>query len=246
MIPTRKTSLITGLVVFFVGVVALFPARVAYHWFAPDTVQMSGIEGTLWSGTAAEFSTAGVYLRDLNWRVRPLALITGKLAVSVAATPSSGFLEANAAIGLGGNIAVSGLNGSVPLKMLAVPLRMPGLAGDASLQFERIDVKDGLPVVVDGTLAVANLVAPMIDPSPLGTYRAEFSSVEDGIVASVEDVGGVFDLAGGLRVSSDRSYEFIGQVAPTDRTPEKLQRQLRFLGSPNDRGQHEIRLEGSL
>ena len=27
---------------------------------------------------------------------------------------------------------------------------------------------------------------------------------------------------------------------------DKLRRQLRFLGSPNDRGQHDIRLEGQL
>ena len=65
-------------------------------------------------------------------------------------------------------------------------------------------------------------------------------------MASVEDVNGVFDVAGSLTVSEDRSYQFIGKVAATEGTSEKLQRQLRFLGSPNDRGQHDIRLEGRL
>jgi hypothetical protein len=35
-------------------------------------------------------------------------------------------------------------------------------------------------------------------------------------------------------------------VAANEQTTEKLRGQLRFLGSPNERGQHEIRLEGSL
>jgi len=35
-------------------------------------------------------------------------------------------------------------------------------------------------------------------------------------------------------------------VAATDRTSEKLRRQLGFLGTPNERGQHDIRLEGQL
>ena len=88
----------------------------------------------------------------------------------------------------------------------------------------------------------------MIDSNrtPLGSYRAEFMTTESGVVASVEDSGAVFDLAGSLTLSPDRSFLFLGQVAATDQTPEKLRQQLRFLGTPNERGQHEIRFEGSL
>ena len=125
---------------------------------------------------------------------------------------------------------------------------MPGLAGNSSLQFERIVIRDGLPTEVEGTFAVAALVAPMIDSNraPLGSYRAEFMTTESGVVASVEDSAAVFDLAGSLTLSPDRSFLFLGQVASTNETPEKLRNQLRFLGTPNERGQHEIRFEGSL
>ena len=62
----------------------------------------------------------------------------------------------------------------------------------------------------------------------------------------IEDTAGVFDLAGSLNIYADGRYEFRGLVAANDRTSDKLRGQLRFLGSPNERGQHEIRLEGSL
>ena len=246
MIFSRKTLVSIGLLTFVTAFVVLFPARVAYDWFAPPTVRVSGLEGSVWSGTAAEASVGGVYLRELKWRLRPLRLLTGKLAASIEAAPSSGFLEADVAVGIGGTVTLSNVNGSLPLSTFASMASMPGLSGNASIQFAELRVKDGLPIAAEGTLAVDNLVAPMVDPSPIGGYRAEFFTDDGAVIASIEDVNGAFDLAGSLTVSADRNYQFIGKVAATDSTSDKLKRQLRYLGMPNERGQHDIRLEGQL
>jgi general secretion pathway protein N len=243
---SRKTLLLVGLLTFAAAFVVRFPARVAYNWFAPPALHVSGLQGSIWSGSATEVSAAGLYLRDLNWRLRPLGLLVGKLAASVEASPSSGFLEADVAAGLGGSISLSNVNGSLPLSDFSSIVRMPGLAGNASVQFEELRVREGLPVAAKGTLAVVNLVAPLVDPSSIGGYRAEFFTDDNGVNASIEDVNGVFDLAGSLTITADRNYQFLGKVAATDGTSEKLRRQLRFLGTPNERGQHDIRLEGQL
>ena len=42
--------LLAGVLAMLVALVALFPARVAYHWFAPDAVRVSGIDGSIWQG----------------------------------------------------------------------------------------------------------------------------------------------------------------------------------------------------
>jgi general secretion pathway protein N len=241
-----KALVAVGLLTFVAAFVALFPARVAYHWFAPAAVQASGLDGSIWSGSATEVTAAGLYLRDVQWRLKPVQLFTGKLAAWIEAEPSTGFLEADVAAGLGGDIRLRNVNASLPLRDLAAIARMPGLSGTASLQLEELRIRDGLPVVAVGTVAIADLVAPMVDPSSIGGYRAEFFTEDAAVVASVEDVNGVFDLAGSLTVTADRKYQFIGKVAATGNTSEKLKRQLRFLGTPNDRGQHDIRLEGQL
>jgi general secretion pathway protein N len=98
---SRKSLLLVGLLTFVTAVILMFPARVAYDWFAPPALQLSGLEGTVWSGSAAEVSAAGLYLRDLKWRLRPLRLVTGKVAARIEASPSSGFLETDIAAGLG-------------------------------------------------------------------------------------------------------------------------------------------------
>lgn len=235
-----------GLLTFVAAFVVIFPARVAYHWFAPPVVQAGGLDGSIWSGSATEVTAAGLYLRDLKWRLKPLNLFVGKLAARVEAKPSAGFLEADVAAGLGGDVSLANVNASLPLRDFATIARMPGLSGNASVQFEELRISDGLPVAAVGTVEIADLVAPMVDSSSIGGYRAEFFTENDAVVASVEDVNGVFDLAGSLTVSADRNYQFIGKVAATGNTSEKLKRQLRFLGTPNERGQHDIRLEGQL
>ena len=53
-------------------------------------------------------------------------------------------------------------------------------------------------------------------------------------------------MAGTITLNRDRSYAFVGVVAPTPMTPPSVVNQLRFLGSPNERGQHEFRFEGQL
>ncbi len=246
MTVSKKALVSIGLLTFVAAFVVMFPARVAYDWFVPPAVRVSGLEGSVWTGSAAEASVGGLYFRELQWHLQPLRLFAGKLAARIEARPSSGFLEADVAVGFSGVVTLSNVNGSMPLSVFANMAGMPGLSGNASIQFDELRIKDGLPIAADGTLAVGDLVAPMVDASPIGGYRAEFFTNDDGVVASIEDVNGAFDLAGSLTISADRNYQFIGKVAATEGTSDKLRRQLRFLGSPNDRGQHDIRLEGQL
>ena len=189
---------------------------------------------------------AGLYLRDITWRKRPLAIFTGRLAYAVEANAESGFVAADVALGAGGSVELEDLTASFSLQSLQQIVGMPGLDGAASLQFERLEFENNLPVVANGVLEVANLRAPIVHRSPLGGFRAEFFTQDTGIVASVEDVNAVVDLAGSLSLGSDRSYQFIGQVAPTEGTPGELRDQMRFLGTPNERGNYEVRLEGQL
>lgn len=243
---SRSRFVIIGVVTLLLGLLIAFPARVANHWFMPAGVAISGIDGTIWSGHALEGEIGGIYVRNLNWQMHPWALFTGELAYSIEADAVPGFVNGNVAIGIGGSAALRDLTASVSLQSVQSIVGMPGLGGTANLQFERLVIEDGIPVAADGTLEIANLVAPLVQPASVGGFRAEFLTQDSGILASVEDTDAVIELAGSLTVSSDRAYQFIAQVAPKDTTPANLREQMRFLGTPNERGQYEMRLEGQL
>ncbi|NIL93701.1 MAG: type II secretion system protein GspN [Woeseiaceae bacterium] len=242
----RYRYVVIGLITLVVGLVALFPARVAYHWFAPPGIAISGIDGTVWHGRADAAVTSGLYVSNLDWTMRPLALFTGKIGYGIEAEAPSGFLKADVTLGAGGHIALSDLTASVSLESLQQVVRMPGLTGTMNLRFDRLNLENGLPVAADGIVEISNLRAPIVNRAPIGGFRAEFFTQETGVVASVEDTNAKLELAGSLSISPDRSYEFIGLVAPKDDTPADMREQMRFLGTANERGQYEVRLQGRL
>lgn len=242
IVRNRGLVLLTVLTVI-VGLVITFPARIAYRWVSPPFVQMSGIQGTVWNGSALGFATNGVYLRDLTWRMHPLSLFTGKANYDISGAPVSGFFESEVTLSLGGTLALNNLSASVPLQMFEEAANITGLRGNASLKFERLELRAGRASVMDGTIDVANLLVPLLGSSSLGGYRAEFYTQNNGIVASVEDTDGVVDVAGSLQLNPDKTYAFRGQVVAKPEAPDSLRSQLGYLPK-NDRGQHELSFEG--
>lgn len=245
MIQRPRGLIILGVLTLVVALVVTFPARVVYRLVSSPYLAMNGISGTVWTGSAREFSTNGIYLRKLEWRMRPLQLVTGKAVYVVSGSPASGFFDSEISIALDGSLTLSGLRASLPLQMLERAVGVPGLRGSANLRMERLELANGRAVAADGTIDVENLVVPMLNRSSLGGYRAEFYTQNNGILASIEGADGAVDLAGTLSLNPDKTYEFLGYVTPNSRTSESLQQRLRFLPKTDQPNQYEMRLEGS-
>lgn len=240
----RKRLINIGLFVGIIGLIVLFPARVGYQWFAPPQVVMSGISGTIWSGQAREATVDGFYLRDLNWRFQPLNLFTAKLGFALESKFASGFAEGDIAIGFG-SVRARNLRALIPLDAIQ-SASLAGARGSLSADIVELQIADGLPVVADGSLEVAGLLLPLVHREPIGGFKAEMITSDSGISASIEDTAAVIDLAGSVQIAADGVYKLTAQIGAVENTPPQLREQLRFLGSANDRGQHELRLEGRL
>jgi general secretion pathway protein N len=242
----RKRGLIlAGVLTALIALVVLFPARVAYKLASPPHVAISGISGTVWRGSAQEFSTNGVYLRNLEWRMNPLSLLSGSAVYKVSGSPASGFFDSEVSVSAGGQITLRGLSAALPLAMFEGPTRIPGLRGQLTLQIERLELVAGRATALDGSANIANLFVPLLGRVPLGGYRADFFTQSSGIVASVEDTDGVVDLAGSLQINPDKTYAFLGQIVPKTATPDALLQRIKYLPEGDRPGQHELRLEGS-
>lgn len=241
-----KRLIIMGVVVFLAVLIVTFPARVAYDWFAPAELRLAGIAGSIWNGSAAEAKAGDAYIRNIRWRFDPGSLLSGKLGFKTESQPASGKMRVTVAVGPGGSVVLSDLSGSLPLDLLHPALQQFGIRGDLSLDFDSVVVRNGIPVAADGSLTISDFFVPDLSASRLGDFRADFRTNDDVIVGSVEDVSGVLDVAGTIRLKRDRSYEFVGLVSPTPMTPPAVVNQLRYLGSANENGQREFRFEGQL
>lgn len=241
----RKRLITVGLVVGFVGLLLLFPARVAYQWFAPPQVVMSGISGTVWQGQAREATVDGFYLRDLSWRFKPLTLFTAKLGLSIDTRFASGFASGDVAVGFS-TVKARNLQANLPISAIKTAAAFGATGGSVSADIAELVVDDGLPVVADGTLEIAGLMLPMVQREPIGGFKAEMFTTDSGISASIEDTAAVIDLAGSLQLANDGAYEFNAQIGASERTSPQLREQLKFIGAANERGQYEINYNGRL
>lgn len=241
-----KRLIFLGLMVFLAVMVATFPARVAYMWFAPAELQLSGIEGSIWNGSAAEGFAAGAYIQNINWQFKPLALLSGNLAYQTSSNPASGTMISEVAVGMNGELTLSNLTGNLPLDLVHPAFQQNGIRGDISLRFDSVIISNGLPSTVVGSVTIADFFVPDLSTSTLGDFRADFQTIDGNVVGNVEDAAAVMDVAGTINLNPDRSYSFVGTVAPTSATPASIVNQLVYLGSANERGQHEFRFEGQL
>jgi general secretion pathway protein N len=228
-----------------VVLIVTFPARIAYNIASSPFLKMSGISGTIWSGSAREFATNGVYLRQIEWRMRPVRLLTGKAVYRITGSPTSGFFESDIEVGISGSVTARDLTASLPLQMFERAIGVPGLRGKGSLKLERLELVDGRATALDGTIDIEDLVVPMVHRASLGGYRAEFFTQNNGIMASVEDSDGVIDLAGTLELTPEKTYTFLGYVTPKPETPESLLSRMQYLQKTDQPNQRELTLEGS-
>ena len=182
-----KRLVILGVVVFVAVLLVTFPARVAYNWFAPAELQLAGITGSIWNGSAAEAKAGGAYIRNITWQFSPASLFTGKLGFKTTSRPASGTMQVVVAVSPGGSLTLSDLAGNLPLDLLHPALQQSGIRGDLSLEFDSVVIINGVPVAAEGSLTVSDFFVPDMSASRLGDYRAEFQTSDDTVIGSVED-----------------------------------------------------------
>lgn len=241
-----KRYVFAGILVLVIVLLVTFPARVAYQWFAPPDLTLSGISGSIWSGSAAEGLAGGAYIRDINWKLQPSALLSGQLAFDTVSRPASGTMVTRVAVGLDGSLTLSALEGSVPLDLVHPAFQQGGISGDLRLDFETLTLRNGVPIEATGSVIVSDFFARELSAGAIGDFRADFQTTDGAISGVIDDVSGVLDIAGTISLSADRTYSLVGDVASRPGAPPSIEQQLSFLGSPDERGYRQFRFEGSL
>lgn len=243
---TRNRIVVLGVLTFLAGTFLMFPARAAYQWFVPEQIRLSGITGSIWNGKANAGSIAGVYFTNLHWSFKPLSLFRGEIAIDASVNAAGGQISLTAGIGISGEVSMSDLVASLSLPDIHPALRANSIDGMVNVQMESLVLRNGWPAEAEGSIGIGNLAAAAAGPDPLGNFRVEITTQDGNIIGLVKDTGAILDVDGTLRLADDRSYSLIGNVAPNGDTPASLNRNLRGLGSPDENGQRQFRLEGAL
>ena len=252
MMPSRFSWIALGLGAYLAFAISMFPAAIAYRWLAPDNVRLAGIDGTVWSGSAAIGSVGNIGFHDLEWQLQPWRLLFARAGGQLQARFADGFVTTRVEAGLS-QIALSDLQASTSLVGLQDLLPLGGIEGLVSANFASLLIDNDWPVEANGEVRVAQLaVPPLMAPGSalieLGNFQIRFSPGEPpDLVGAFEDQGGPLEVSGMVRVSPNRSYVIEGSARSRPEAPETLRQGLEIMTAPPDaEGLRAFNISGSL
>jgi len=248
---TRNLILI-GVGGFFAFLIAGAPIASVYPRLAPASsqLQLSGLSGSLFAGSASQVSYQGRNLaRPLHWSFNPLALIAARLGFHVDGSLDGLLFDGQVARTLGGDLIVSGLDASGSLKSLMAlssALQLP-IDGDIGVKLDKLTVADRFPRQASATVTVAGLRWSLgRKPLVLGDFAVAVSTEAGVIIAAVSPTAGALDVGGEIRLNADRSYEVDLKVKARPEAEPALQNLVRTLGQPDTEGYFRIKTREQL
>lgn len=245
----RWSWLALGVGAYLAFALSTFPAGTAVSWFVPAPVALNGIQGTVWSGSAASGTIGGLPVQDVRWHVRAWTLLTGRVGANVEARLADGFLNTGLTASTS-RVQFNDLRGGTSLATVALMLPVRGMRGQASFALSSLELENGWPAHILGELKLAALEIANgnSNPVPLGDYTVTFGEApERSIAARFVDNGGPLEVAGTLVVSPAREYTFDALIKPRDGAPQQLVDGLNVMtAEPNSDGRRRLTLTGSL
>jgi hypothetical protein len=238
----KRSWIALGCGAYLAFALAQLPAATAYRWFGPDGVILSGVSGTVWSGRAELGAIGNLPLRDVEWSVAPLALVLGRISVTLAARPPDGLVTGSLSAGLW-DVRFTDVRVTTSLDTLGMVLALRGSRGTLSLDFAELLLGDGWPTAATGTVRVRELqVLPIGAPAgsqliPLGDYElSSFEIAEQRLGAALRDEGGPLEIRGTVMVVLETPGtlagarpSFDGQVRERASVPSELKTPLELL-----------------
>lgn len=248
---TRSLILI-GLASFTGFLIASAPAAAVWPRVAPvlPSVQLSGLSGSVLDGSASAVTVGGrIVARPLAWQFSPLSLLAARLGFDVDGTLDGLRYTGQVAQTLAGSTRVSGMQAEGSLRGLLALTGDIGLPldGDASFAIETLELVDGFPKRMTGSVRVAG-VRLSLGPQPqvLGDLNLDVKTEADVIVARVTPVSGPLDVGGELRLFADRNYEVDLKVKAKPDAPAPVANLLRTLGQPDTDGYFRIKQRAAI
>jgi hypothetical protein len=259
---TRRTGwlLALGVLALLAFALATLPAGVAAGPLRKAGIEAGAFGGSLWSGRATAMSWRGAAVGDAEWKIAPTRLLTGRVAGHARLTRTDGSVETDFDLSLTGrDVRLRMARFELPLAALnALPLGMPkGWQGRVTGQFDAIDLQQGWPASIKGSLDLDGLIAPPPRNAPVGSFHAVFPAPQpkpslsvpqdpSNLTAQVKDKNGPFSVEAQLMLSRARNFAFEGTLAPRGPVPPAMEHSLQLLGPADATGRRQFSVGGTL
>jgi general secretion pathway protein N len=233
-LKVKRTILLVclALLAFAVMLVIRLPAS----WVVgrlPPNVQCTPVSGTLWNGSCGSVVANGMQVGRLNWKLRPMKLLSGKLAAFVDLQRTDAFVRGEVESSFDqSEITLHDVDAALPIDPSIARQFPPNLRGRGTAKLQMLQMEQGIITAVRGRVEGRDLVQQY----PIGSFAVTFAGNDGEPVGRIESLGGPLDVEGTLRLTREPGFAVEGTVAAGADVHPQLARQLEYLGSPDGQG----------
>ena len=233
---------------YLVFLVATFPAQYLVNHLAKSEpqLQLTGVTGTLFSGSAAEVRYEGAALGSVGWRFDWLAPFTLSFGYHFDLTAEDRALHGRVDLGLG-RIYLRGLEGRVPVSTLEhwLPIPPDSATGYLSLHLDQLVFKGGRLIGAQGSVDLDEAVLKWPAAASLGSFHMDLSpSPGGGFQAAIADAASPLKLRADLSFSPEGVYHLRGTLSARDAGDSATRNLLANLGRADSTGQYPFDFKG--
>ena len=237
-----------GAVAYLVFLGAGFPAQyLADHLTRKlPQLQLAGVTGSVFSGSAAEARYQGTDLGAVGWDFDWLAPFTFKVGYRIHVQAEDRDLRGRLDLGFG-SIHLRGLEGRIPVAALDhwSPLPPDSISGSLGLHLKELVLKSGRLVSAQGELDLDEGVLKWPATATLGSFRMDLTPAPaGGIQAAIADVASPLKLDASLTLTESGAYHLKGVLAAKDPGDQATRGLLSGLGQPDSSGRYPFDFNG--
>jgi len=243
----RRFLAVLAASLFLLTVLIRAPASWALK-FAPAGVSCSLPAGSMWRGSCARISVAGVELQDVAWILHPWPLLRAHLDLDLSSADAHAPGSVQLSISPGGHLVLRELHVRLPIGTDFLPLFPTTWSGRLRLEFTRVEFEEHRLRVLQGT-ATASDLAQRQPPMAYGSYEQQFGDAARGnevIMGKLRDLGGPLAVTGTLLLRNGSEYELHGLVSARSGASADLVKGVEFLGPSDAQGRRPFSLAGTL
>lgn len=247
--------ILLGLLAFLVTVVFKFPAAGVLPHVNTNPLQLKGVSGSVWKGSAQEATIAGAELPldrvdNVNWVVQPQALLSGragaKLDFELLGGRGEGVVKANRV----GDVIINDGLLNIPAASLEqfLPLPLAKFGGVINADIEELELENNLlkRTIAKLTWRNSEIISQMIGDTKLGMLVIDIVPEGEQHIASINNTDGDIDIEGQVSLDQAGNYRADIKLKPTAKTPPELSNRLSAFGRPESDGTYRIRNNGNI
>ncbi len=245
-------KIIIGVLIYFVFLVALFPASLAVRMAPiPANVALSGVSGSIWSGSIDSIQVQQRQLEQLRWELSPWSLLFGTIKLDAQLGSRTTAVSAKGQISWSmAGLSAQGIRFDAPGSFLLSNTKLPfktEIQGEVSLLVDTLELGTPWCEQLTGKLFLNQTdVKNQFGHYPLGNIELGLSCVDGKVQVATDEEKNQLGIVGTAQLDAGNVVQLSAKVKETDGQPEDMRKSLSFLGKRGSDGYFPVVYQGRI